>query len=77
MMNYSKILINKAKLIIHYQNMLFLKYRENKNSLSKAIIDMISEIDGPLEKEIINKIEEINKSLWKIILIPLKKKINI
>ena len=49
--------------LIYYK----LKYRENKKSISKAIIDMISKNDGPLEKVIINKIEEINKSLGKII----------
>ena len=38
--------------LIYYK----LKYRDNKKSISKAIIDMKSENDGPLEKVIINKI---------------------
>ena len=56
--------------LIYYKS----KYRENNKSINKAIMDMISEIYGPLEKMIINKFEEINKSLSKIIIDSIEEK---
>ena len=55
--------------LVYYKS----KYSENNKSLSKAIIDIISEIDKPLESIISNKIED-NNTLRKTIIDAIEEK---
>ena len=55
--------------LIYYKS----KYRENDKSLSKALLDIISEIDKPVENAITSKIEE-NQYIQKIIIDSIEEK---